>query len=240
MNIGDWLDGGDPHDAERSESQAAWLESWMESGGATRGGRVLDLGCGDGRTVVQAAAGGCQVVGIDCNGDSLARCRANLQQSGLEASLLEQDVLQPWGEIGSGFDLILCLGNTFMLFWELESATNLLTTCREHLAPGGIVVIDDMPLEFQEEVDSGNWATGLSPNGDLQMIWDEHEPIFTIRSGEAVDEESWTLGEDDVRLRHWTLDSLSNVVAAAGLSGPESPKEGPGAGTVLVMCSTQA
>ncbi len=240
MNIGDWLDGGDPHDADRSAAQAAWLQSWTGTVRPAGGGRVLDLGCGDGRAVLQAATAGCEVVGIDCNGDSLARCRERLRSSGLDATLMEQDVLQPWGDIGSGFDLILCLGNTFMLFWELESATHLLKTCREHLAPGGIVVIDDMPLEFQEEVESGNWATGLSPDGDLQMIWDEHEPIFTIRSGEAVDEESWTLCEDDVRLRHWTLDSLAGVAVAAGLSGPESPMDGPGAGAVLVMRSVQA
>ena len=240
MKIGDWLDGGDPHDADRSAAQAAWFDSWAGSREKAAAARVLDLGCGDGRTVTRAAAAGCDVVGVDCNEDALARCRASLEQSGVDAKLIQQDVLAPWNDMGSGFDLVLCLGNTFMLFWDLDAATSLLTSCRTHLAPGGMVVIDDIPSEFQPEVDSGNWTTGLSPDGDLQMIWDEHDPIFTIRSGDSIDEASWSLREDDVRLRLWTRQSLSHAAAAAGLSGPDSPVDGPGEGAVLVMRSTQA
>ena len=164
----------------------------------------------------------------------------SLGQSGVDAKLIQQDVLAPWNDMGSGFDLVLCLGNTFMLFWDLDAATSLLTNCRTHMAPGGMVVIDDIPSEFQPEVDSGNWTTGLSPDGDLQMIWDEHDPIFTIRSGDSIDETSWSLQDDDVRLRLWTRQSLSHAAAAAGLSGPDSPVDGPGEGAVLVMRSTQA
>jgi cyclopropane fatty-acyl-phospholipid synthase-like methyltransferase len=240
MKIGDWLDGGDPHGADRSAAQAAWLDSWVGSREKAAVARVLDLGCGDGRTVTQATVAGCDVVGVDCNEDALAQCRSTLQQSGVDAKLILQDVLEPWTDMGSDFDLVLCLGNTFMLFWELDAATSLLTRCRTHLAPGGMVVIDDIPSEFQPEVDSGNWTTGMSPDGDLQMIWDEHDPIFTIRSGEAIDEDSWSLQGDDVRLRLWTRQSLSHVAAAAGLSGPDPPVDGPGEGAVLVMRSTQA
>ncbi len=240
MKIGDWLDSGDPHEADRSAAQAAWLNSWAGSRETAEGARVLDLGCGDGRTVIQAAVAGCDVVGVDCKEDALARCRASLEQSGVDAKLMQQDVLAPWADIGSSFDLVLCLGNTFMLFWELDAATTLLARCRTHLAPGGMVVIDDIPSEFQPEVDSGNWTTGLSPDGNLQMIWDEHDSIFTIRGGDAIDEDSWSLQDDDVRLRLWTRQSLSDVAGAAGLSGPDAPVEGPGEGAVLVMRSTQA
>ena len=240
MQIADWLDGGDPHDADRSAAQAAWLTRWAGSPEEASDRRILDLGCGHGRSILQVARAGCDVVGMDCNVESLDRCRSMLQQSGVDAQLILQDVLAPWTDMGPPFDLVICLGNTFMLFWDLDEATGLLTRCREHLAPGGMVVIDDIPSEFQPEVQSGNWATGFSPGADMQMIWAEDDSVFTIRSGDAMDEEAWFLREDDVHLRLWNDQSLAQVASAAGLSGPCKPGSGPGEGAVLVMRSVQA
>ena len=234
MNIADWMDGGDPHDAVRSAQQGDWLKSWCGAGRR----RVLDLGCGDGRMVVPLAVGGHDVVGMDCNADALDICRHRLGDA--DASLLHADVEDAWPELGAPFDAVLCLGNTFMLLHDLETAATVLARCCAGLVPGGIVVLDDIPGEFLPEVESGNWSDGLSEDGSLQMIWSSDEAIFTIRSGDAVDADDWSFRNDDVLLRLWTESTLAQVADAAGLSGPERVESGPGAGAVLIMRSVQA
>ena len=233
MNIADWLDGGDPHDADRSSAQTAWLRAWAEI--APR--RVLDLGCGTGRALVPLAKAGHDVVGFDRNGAALAACRADLGDA--SAQLCEVDFTSPWPDCGAPFDAVICLGNTFMLVPDLDAATAMLRQCARVLADGGILVIDDIPSEFLPEVAAGNWADGVSDDGTLQMIWEADDDVFTIRSGSEVDESNWSIASDDVRLRLWTDERLTEAASAAGLSGPFRPETGPGVGTVLVMRSVQ-
>ena len=44
------------------------------------GGPILELGCGTGRILIPAAAGGCSVVGLDLSEYMLAQCREKLQR----------------------------------------------------------------------------------------------------------------------------------------------------------------
>ncbi len=233
MNIADWLDGGDPHDAARSSGQAAWLHAWAD--GAPR--RVLDLGCGAGRSLIPLAKAGHDVVGFDCNTASLDACREGLGDT--PAQLFEVEFTSAWPDCGGPFDAMLCLGNTFMLVPDLDVAADLLRRCAQLLVDGGLIIIDDMPGEFLPEVQSGNWADGVSEDGMMQMLWAAEDDIFTIRSGPAVDESNWSFTSDDVQLRLWTDESLGAVASAAGLSGPVRPETGPGVGTVLIMRSVQ-
>jgi SAM-dependent methyltransferase len=234
VNIADWMDGGDPHDPARSAEQLDWLRSWC----GTESRRVLDLGCGDGRTVVELASMGHAVVGMDRNAAALECCRTRLGAA--EAVLVHGNFQDPWPDLGGPFDVVLCLGNTFMLLHDPAAATEMLVRCAAELAPDGVIVLDDIPGEFLPEVESGNWADGISDDGSLQMIWSQDEAVFTIRSGEAVDETVWSFRDDDVLLRLWTDSTLAQVAEGAGLSGPHRVESGPGTGAVLVMRSVQA
>ena len=234
MNIADWMDGGDPHDPARSAEQIEWLRSWAGVGSRS----ILDLGCGDGRTVVALAALGHAVVGVDCNASALDRCRDRL--GARPAELVHADFASKWPAMEGPFDAVLCLGNTFMLLHDLDQATGVLRHCAASLAADGIIVLDDIPAEFLPEVESGNWADGVNEDGTLQMIWSPDEAVFTIRTGSDVDEECWTFKRDDVLLRLWTDSTLAQVAEAAGLSGPHRVQTAPGAGAVLVMRSVQA
>lgn len=222
-----WLGGGDPHDPERSSLQAAWLKNW----GRDRSGKVLDLGCGEGRTVLLLAGEGHDVLGIDRDPVALGTCRDRLKEAGVGAKIEQLDFLETWPGGDGGFDLICCLGNTFMLVHEIDAAINLLQRCCSSLGEGGLLVIDDLPAEFIPEVEAGHWQTGLSPDGNMQMIWSDEDEVFTIRTGDAVDPDNWSLEPGDVRLRLWTDRSLMQVAEAAGLSAPTRED----AGAVLVM-----
>ena len=61
----------------------ALVDSMLDSAGVTRDDVVVDLGSGDGRTVITAAKRGAKARGIEYNGDMVALARRNAEQAGL-------------------------------------------------------------------------------------------------------------------------------------------------------------
>ncbi|MEE2718159.1 MAG: methyltransferase domain-containing protein [Planctomycetota bacterium] len=225
-----WLGGDEPHEPAVAGQQDDWLRGWAERPRS----RVLDLGCGHGRTMLTLAAMGHEVIGVDRDQACLAECRSRADALGVDVRLECFDFLtDDWPGAAASCDLICCLGNTFMLVDTDEAAVVLLRRCAARLAPDGAVVLDDLPGLFVPEVESGNWQTGLSEDGSLQFIWSDRDDVFTVRSGGDVDPEGWTLGDADVPLRLWRRPALERVAAEAGLSVVEVEP----AAAVLVMRS---
>jgi SAM-dependent methyltransferase len=210
------FDDDAPFDEATDRGQVGGLQRLL--GPAPR--RVLDLGCGAGRTLVPLAAAGHELIGIDSRGDAVARCRGALDAAGARADLHEADFLGAWPDGLEGLDAVLCLGNTFMLVADPDDAVDLLRRCAQALGDGGVVVIDDIPNDLWPEVAAGNWVSGLSPDGKLQLAWHASDAVFVLRAGEDVD-----LGcdrpRDGERLhRLWTDGALRLAARAAGLSAP--------------------
>lgn len=227
-----WLGGDEPHDPEIAARQDDWLRQW----GDRASSRVLDLGCGHGRTMMTLAGLGHDVLGLDSDAGCLDACRRRADELGVTVRLQHLDFLSDWVVDEEPFDLICCLGNTFMLVDTDDAAVTLLGRCARHLAPGGLVVLDDLPGLFLPEVESGNWETGISEDGDLQLLWSDRDDVFTVRSGDGVDPDQWSMRPDDVPLRLWRPQSLDAVAVGAGLSAPETDE----VGAVLVMRSGRA
>lgn len=218
---GGWLDERAPHEAERSARQVAGVLARL--GPDPR--RVLDLGCGAGRLLVPLAAAGHDVVGLDHAASALDACRVDLAAAGVEADLRDRDFLDaaPWPD--GPFDAVLCLGNTLMTIADVEVAADLLRRAGAALGPAGVVLLDDCPHDFWPELTEGNWATGLAEDGSMQMIWAPGDAVFTIRTGDDVDEASWSIAPEDRLFRLWSLGAVRLAAVAAGLSGPAHDAE---------------
>jgi cyclopropane fatty-acyl-phospholipid synthase-like methyltransferase len=70
------------------------LQHWIDTDLISPGDHVLVPGCGHGWEVVALAAQGVKVTGIDYAPGAIAACRTMLQSEGLEAELMQADVLQ--------------------------------------------------------------------------------------------------------------------------------------------------
>lgn len=105
--------------------------------------RVIDLGCGTGRHLVQFACKGCDVVGVDLSAEMLAQARAKLKAKNLNAALILGDLnrltetMEGYTLLKEGFDAAICMFSTLGLIYGHENRLAFLQNLRRLLVPGG-------------------------------------------------------------------------------------------------------
>ncbi|MBT4584396.1 MAG: class I SAM-dependent methyltransferase [Phycisphaerae bacterium] len=196
--------------------------------------RVLDIGCGNGRLLVPIALAGHDITGIDIDPEAISSCAAVCADADIDAKLIDGNVFELL-PTNDPFDVIICCGNTFMLFADIHQGVQLLQICRESLHDDGIVIIDDIPRDLWPEIAEGRWCNGVNDENTLQLVWSRNDSVFTIREGDQVEPDNWELGEDDRIMRLWTMGELELAARLSDLSPPENPRVMPVGGGVLVM-----
>ncbi len=225
-----FLDDDQPHEPPRSEAQIAGTLRLL----GERPRRVLDLGCGRGRMLLPLARAGHAVTGMDNNERALDHLREALGREKLAATLISGDMTDEADWPAGPFDAVLCLGNTFMTLVDVAVAVRVMQCASRSLAADGALFIDDLPHDFWPQLTEGNWQSGVSEDGSMQMIWEEGDSVFALRTGGEVHADDWTISQRDRRFRLWSMGLLTLAAKLAGLSDPMRVAE---AG-LLVMTST--
>ncbi|MGA1848811.1 MAG: class I SAM-dependent methyltransferase [Thermoplasmatota archaeon] len=83
-----------------------WKGSLLPLPRLREGARVLDVGCGDGSTLIQAAEAGYVPSGIDLSKTALERARERVEARGFDVRLMEGNILEK-AELLGKFDCIL-------------------------------------------------------------------------------------------------------------------------------------
>ena len=76
-------------------SDSSSVEEALDLAGVTTGDHLLDLGCGDGRVLLAAAARGATAAGVDTDGDLVEQARAALAAAGVDADVCVGDLFEP-------------------------------------------------------------------------------------------------------------------------------------------------
>ncbi len=110
------------------------------------GGPVVELGVGDGRIAVEAAARGCRVIGVDVSPVMLRRCRERAERAGVgdRIALLEADfrtfrIDEPAALVTLPYHSI---GHLTSLLDKQQAAQRVFS----HLRPGGRFIFDDFVM----------------------------------------------------------------------------------------------
>jgi SAM-dependent methyltransferase len=187
----------------------------------TRPRTVLDIGCGWGELMLRLleAVPGATGVGLDLNGEDLARGRANAAARGLagRAEFAEESGLDAAGNGRGPADVVLCLGASHALSGEEPPGHTpaALAALRGLVAPGGRVLLGEgywqRPPDHAELAAMWPGAhagelTGLAGLADLAVAagfrpawietadggeWDDFE------SGYLADKEEWLAAHAD-------------------------------------------
>lgn len=101
--------------------------------------RILELGCGGGRMVVELAARGYEPVGLDVSPACLRYLKTRLRRRGLQAELIEGDMTQ--FDLAAPVDAALCTFDTFRHLLSEAAALQHLESVARAVVPGGIYIL---------------------------------------------------------------------------------------------------
>jgi len=101
-------------------------------------GRVLDLGCGLGNLSIEAARRGAEVVAVDASSTAVERLRKTALAEKLRITAVLAD-LESYS-IAGRFDTIIAIG--LLMFFKRKRALTLLADIEEHLAQGGVAIVN--------------------------------------------------------------------------------------------------
>ena len=106
------------------------------------GSPILELACGTGRVALPLAREGYQVTGIDVSSAMLEIARHKVDNEGLagRVTLVEQDMREL--DLPGRYELAFVAVNSFMHLLSTEDQLTALARIRDHLDPGGLLLLD--------------------------------------------------------------------------------------------------
>ena len=187
-----------------------------------RGGPVLELGCGNGRILLELLRRGIDALGIDASAGMLAELHRKAAAQSLPARAVRMDVrslaLRP------GFATILCPYSLITYMVEDTDVARLLDGARRLLAAGGIFVVDAFvprPLVAQDEFTPdyarpfGNHTLARSKRvRALGAATNRIERRYRLLDGGGAVVEEIDVAET---IRPFAPDAVRRAVAAAGM-----------------------
>jgi len=108
------------------------------------GGSVLEVGCGTGRVLIPTAREGIPITGLDLSEHMLDTCRQKLKeepQKVQDRAILIQGDMRVFS-LGKTFSLVTTPFRPFQHLLTVEDQLSCLTSIRQHLEPGGVLILD--------------------------------------------------------------------------------------------------
>ena len=127
-------------------------------------GTILEPACGSGRALLPLLEAGCAVTGFDPSPAMLERCARRCAERGFAPALSAQRFED--FHYDAPFEAIFVPAGSFTLIDTHAAAMDVLRRFRDHLLPGGLLVVDLQPLRALGE-DADDRRVWTAPNGDL-------------------------------------------------------------------------
>ena len=204
-------------DSERTLREVDFVE---EALALPRGSCILDLCCGHGRHLVELAARGYEMMGLDLNRLFLELAQGELDRRGLKARLIHVDMreIPLEGEIEAAINL-------FTSFGYLESDEEdmkVLWGVARAVKPGGKFLIDTMGRDRLVRIfQPRGWH---ETEGGFRVL--EKREFDPLRGGNFVEVTRIAPDGSEERVWHWfrtyTLTELAKMLERAGLAVKET------------------
>jgi SAM-dependent methyltransferase len=117
---------------------------------------VLDVGCGTGRLLVDYRSLGIDIDGVDVSAEMLALCREKAASAGLAVDLFERAMEDL--DLPGRYRCIIVPSSSFQLLLEPAQAEAGMARLRDHLEPGGALVMPFMTLWWVGQPLAEEWS----------------------------------------------------------------------------------
>jgi 2-polyprenyl-3-methyl-5-hydroxy-6-metoxy-1,4-benzoquinol methylase len=178
--------------ARHAPDEASFVREWC---GLNAGHRVLDLGCGNGRHVLELARMGLNLTGVDYLASSFQRARKIVEHDRLaDVQFIEADARTI--DLHQQFDAVICLYDVIGSYAEEADNMRILQACAHHLRSGGTLLLSVMNLELTEHQakhffsldEEPNRLADLKPSQTMEKTGNIFNPDFDMidRKSEIV------------------------------------------------------
>jgi SAM-dependent methyltransferase len=209
----DLLTGHYRHDLWLERLEALALDHGL------KGRKLLDVGCGTGKSFLPMVARGYEVTACDLSPEMVLRARAVAPPG---VTVLQAD-MRNLPRIGP-FDVVTCLDDALNYVLDAEELLAAFRSFASVLRPGGVLVFDCNTLATYRSSYTSAWVVededaflcwhghGLVEDGDVLTASATVE-IFTRRSSDL-----WRRGQSLHHQRHWPGPVVLAALAQGGLS----------------------
>jgi len=207
----------------RLAHELPFIERQLTSSGVER---VLDVACGTGKHAIALAQHGYKVVGTDLSAGMIERARENTAAERVQARFVVAGFGGLVPEVGTGFDALLCMGNSLPHVLTTEALRATLADFAAVLEPGGLLLIQNRNFDA---VMAGcvRWMTPRTHReGKHEWLFlrfydfnQDGTLTFNVVTLQHDATERWTQRTQETTLRPWLHDELTSAVTAAGF-GP--------------------
>jgi SAM-dependent methyltransferase len=160
------------------------------------GGPALEVACGTGRVLLRLLEAGLEVDGVDASEPMLDRLRAKAKAKGLSPRLYRADMRD--FTTPRRYRRVFIAFNGFAHCESIEDQVRCLRCCREHLEPGGALVVH---MSFPSQ------AYWLAPDGERVLEMDSPRPGGSLRMWD-------TRTKDPVAQRQESVIEIEEIDAA--------------------------
>ncbi len=189
-------------------------------------GRVLEPAVGTGRVLIPLLEAGLAVEGMDSSSEMLAVCRAHCAERGLEPVLHEADMRSL--SLPDRYEAIIVPAGSFLLIEQREESFGTLRRFREHLVPGGRLILD-IELQTDFRVGAVSTRTWELPQGETITLESKLVEVDFLKQYTVshLRYEKWRAGElvktelQRFALRWYGLEEFELVLRSVGFTGVE-------------------
>jgi SAM-dependent methyltransferase len=184
--------------------------------------RILDAGCGTGRTALELARRGYHVTGIDPYVSMLRVAKRNARTAGLDARFSRGSLESPG--LRGRFDAVYSILDPFNYLLTERSLSKALSKIHKLIRPGGVLIIDTMNFaslytvfkkRYRVSVKRKSWSLQKRVQheiDDVNMLWYHYESNTFKLKGRP---HRWS---ERHLLRMWTLPELRTALKEQGFT----------------------
>jgi SAM-dependent methyltransferase len=196
------------------------------------GGPALELGCGTGRLLLSYVADGFEVEGVDSSADMLSICAGHAERLGLAVTLFHTDWLTL--ELGKQYATVYNPSGSFALIASDEDARTALAVWREHVRPGGQLVVSmgvpsgpDLDAQYEWRIRrSGTRASdGVTFMVHEAFRYDTDAQVQHVLNRHEIWDVDGSLMHTSIRrhaIRWWTQSQLEAMFRESGCTDVKS------------------
>ena len=122
-------------------------------------GRLIDLGCGTGRLLIQFARRGFECLGVDLSETVLEEARRKSEAESLRIEFLNANLVELDPVPSAGFDYAACMFSTLGMIRGSTNRTRFLGHARRILKPGGVFVLHAHNARYRIGIGLGRRGT---------------------------------------------------------------------------------